>query len=308
MRFESFRTVVLAAAVSAAALIQGASATPTYHNIYTFCASGSCGSNEGTHPEGALVMDSSSGNLYGTTQTGGAYGFGTVYELSPDGTGGWTYRTVYSFCQDTTNCPDGGQPVAALIIDTSGNLYGTTSYYGHTGTGYGGTVFRITHPTRPSPTFKVLYTFCSLASCADGNHATTGLSYAGAASGAYNGTSPLYGTTVGGGSHGAGIVYELDPPAGHGAWNETVLYNLGASSVDVALPSSGVLVDASGDLYGTAGTGAFGSGGVYQLAPSGGGYSESVVYNFCSNPVSGCPDGKSPAANLVLDSTGNKFF
>jgi uncharacterized repeat protein (TIGR03803 family) len=309
MRLNFFRSIVLAMATFATA--QGASATPTYHNIYTFCPGGTCGGSEGTHPQGALVMDAS-GNFYGTTQNGGAYGFGTVYEVSPDGMGGWTYRTLHSFCQDTTNCPDGGQPVSALVIDTSGNLYGTTSYYGHTGTGYGGTAFKITHVGRPSPTFKVIYTFCSLTGCADGTHVNAGLSYAGAASGAYDGTSPLFGTTVSGGTglFANGVVFKLEPPAGSGTWNETVLYNMCSVSgcIDGANPSSGVLVDGSGNLYGTAGTGAFGSGEVYQLAPSGGGYSESVVYNFCATPVSGCPDGKSPAGNLVLDSTGNKFF
>jgi hypothetical protein len=81
--------------------------------------------NDGGIPNGGLIFDSG-GNMYGTTQYGGPNFAGNVFELTPSGNGAWTETIIYNFCS-LSNCLDGGVPLAGLISDTSGNLYGTTA-------------------------------------------------------------------------------------------------------------------------------------------------------------------------------------
>jgi uncharacterized repeat protein (TIGR03803 family) len=84
------------------------------------------GGIDGAYPECALVFDSK-GNLYGTTQAGGTYGYGTVFELSPQSGGAWSETILYSFCS-LSGCADGKFPGwGALVMDSAGNLYGVTS-------------------------------------------------------------------------------------------------------------------------------------------------------------------------------------
>src|SRR5438445_411254 len=91
--------------------------------LYKFCPQVGC--TDGTNPAGGLVMDAS-GNLYGTTNSGGSHGGGgTVFKLAPSGKG-WTETVLYSFCAQI-NCPDGLFPQGRLILDESGNLYGTAN-------------------------------------------------------------------------------------------------------------------------------------------------------------------------------------
>lgn len=116
----------------------------------------------------------------------------------------------------------------------------------------------------------------------------------------------IYGTTEGGGSgcgggHGCGTVYELTPSGG--GWTEKILYNFSGIDGDGATPVSGVIFDDVGNLYGTTsgagGTGAAGT--VYELSPSGGGWTETVLYSFHGS------DGAQPFAGLTLDSSGNLY-
>ena len=154
--------------------------------LYRFCSQSNC--QDGFGPASSLVQ-ATNGNFYGTTTTGGANGYGTIFEISPAG----ELTTLYSFCSQS-GCADGGYGVAygaegALIQATDGNFYGTTSYGGNTsgGTLGFGTIFKIT----PGGALTTLYTFCTQSNCSDGAHSYAGLVQA------TNGT--FYGTTATGG-------------------------------------------------------------------------------------------------------------
>jgi uncharacterized repeat protein (TIGR03803 family) len=155
--------------------------------------------SDGSRPwDWAGLLADATGNLYGTSSSGGANGYGTVFQLDPSG----TLTVLYSF----TDGSDGGDPTAGLIADTAGNLYGTTLEGGATGScnrPYGcGTVFQLT----PSGALTVLHTFTG----SDGAGPEAGL----IADAAGN----LYGTTHSGGAgtscvQGCGTVFELSVPA-----------------------------------------------------------------------------------------------
>ncbi len=155
--------------------------------LYSFCSQAPhC--TDGQFPFAGLVQ-ATNGSFYGTTSAGGANGYGTIFELTPDG----NLTTLYSFCSQT-HCTDGAYPYAGLVQATNGNFYGTTEVQGSHG---GGTVFELTSAGK----FKVLYSFCSQTYCADGS-----LPY-GALVQATNGN--LYGTTFSGGEFDDGVVFAL---------------------------------------------------------------------------------------------------
>lgn len=104
--------------------------------LYSFCSVAACA--DGEYPQSALIIDAS-GNLYGTTQSGGANADGTVFVVAPTG----QETVLHSFCS-ATKCSDGKSPLAGLLMDESGSLYGTTSAGG--ANGKGGTVFELAHP------------------------------------------------------------------------------------------------------------------------------------------------------------------
>jgi uncharacterized repeat protein (TIGR03803 family) len=183
---------------------------------------------DGVYLYAGLIFDHA-GNLYGTTQQGGTYGFGTVFELTSRAGGGWTENVLYSFGANGT---DGVEPYAGLIFDDAGNLYGTT-FVG--GTYNGGTVFELTPQAGGGWTEKVLHSF--------GNGTDGFQPYAGLI---FDGTGNLYGTTYGG----AGAVFELTPQAG-GGWTEKVLHRFNSNGTDGYLPLGGLILDAAGNLYGT---------------------------------------------------------
>src|SRR5579862_131657 len=161
----------------------------TLSTLYVFCSQNGC--SDGVAPEAGLVQ-SAGGYLYGTTNTGGKNGFGTVFQVSPTG----ALTTLYSFCSQT-NCTDGQYPASALVQATNGDLYGTT-FSG--GANNDGTVFRIT----TGGALTTSYSFCAQTGCVDGMHPEAGLVQA--ASGA------LYGTTSGsGGVSGGGTIYKITP-------------------------------------------------------------------------------------------------
>ena len=188
----------------------------------------------GANPPGGVIRDSA-GNLYGTTLHGGAANAGVVYKLNTAS----HEMVLHSF----TDGADGGYPYAGVILDSAGNLYGTTS---QGGTGSFGLVYRL--DTNGNET--VLYSFTG---GADG-----GQPYAGVIR---DSAGNLYGTTYNDGA-GRGVVYELDT-----AGQETVLYSF-TGSTDGDGPEAGVIRDSAGNLFGTTSAGGKGSGGVvFKLKP-----------------------------------------
>jgi uncharacterized repeat protein (TIGR03803 family) len=199
------------------------------------------GGADGSTPYGGLVEDAA-GNLYGTTNDGGAYGFGTIFVVNKIG----NEEVLYSF----TGGDDGAAPRGGLVLDDEGNLYGTTEFGGD---GYG-TVFVI-HTTdgRPTDTESVLYTFTG---GEDGGDPRGGV--------ILDDAGNLYGTTYEGGANGVGTVFMVDP-----AGNEQVLHSFNYTGGDGQFPAGGLLLNA-GNLYGTTvsgGTIGFGTVFVLQLAP-----------------------------------------
>ncbi len=303
--------LVFAATIAfALAPIHSASAY-TFKVLHRFCAQPTC--PDGANPVTALVRDDA-GNLYGTTAYGGKYGDvnastgGTVFELRLTGTG-YKFRVLHDFCVQP-NCADGENPYGSLILDTNGDLYGT-ALSGGTGAGgvNNGVAFRLVpNADRTKWKFKILYTFCSQASCADGAQPFGNLTYQGSQSGAlYDGTSPLYGTTFGGGSHASGIVFALTGKA-HGT--ESVLYGFCSQKNcdDGQHPEASLLLDAKGDLFGTAAVGGgYDFGTAFELLPGKSGYTEAVLHDFCTTENDFCPDGQEPGSPVVMNATGDLF-
>ena len=244
-----------------------------------------------------MIIDAA-GNLYGTTQFGGNYVQGSVYELTPTRGGGWMETVLHSFQQNGT---DGIQPVAGLTMDAAGNLYGTTFAGGPYN---GGTVFELTPSAGGGWTETVLHNFNHDGS--DGYTPEAGL--------VLDAAGDLYGTTHDGGTHncgtpqsddGCGTVFELSPASG-GGWTETVLHSFSNNGLDGIYPFAGPLIfDAAGNLYGTTyWGGAYGVGTVFELRPNGGGsWTEAVLHNFKQNGT----DGGQPLAGLIFDTVGNLY-
>jgi hypothetical protein len=238
--------LTVAAVLCAAVVPNGGSLAATLKTLYSFCPQGQVGCPDGSKPLASLVMDPA-GNLYGTTQTGGisgascgqGAGCGTVFELmpNPDRTK-WTEKVLYSFC-DQAGCADGADPVAGLVRDKSGNLFGTA--------GYGsGVVFELTPSGGDTIwTETVLYPFCEREACADGVYPQTGV--------ILDKAGILYGTTQQGGNMNVGVVFELKPNAGGAGWSETVLHSFCAQTncSDGSEPLAGLTQDGDGNLYGT---------------------------------------------------------
>ena len=214
-----------------------------------FCVNAVAQSSLGALPYAGVIMDAS-GNLYGTTTNGGAYGWGTVYELSPTG----TETVLYNF----TGGSDGGDPYGGLIRDSRGNLYGTTAYRGEKACAAGpgcGVVYKLT----PGNKQTVLYTFTG---GSDGGVPLAGL--------IRDPSGNFYGTTLGGGNpncyvsndysmSGCGVVYRLSPQG-----IQTTLHIFAGGS-DGAGPYGGVIRASSGNLYGTTyGGGTYGFGTIFK--------------------------------------------
>jgi hypothetical protein len=178
------------------------------------------------------------GNLYGTTAGGGTEcghgGCGIVFELTPNSKGEWTEAVLYSFLGGDN---DGVDPHSTPVMDAAGNLYGTTVEGGPYYTS--GTVFELT-PGSDGWSEQVLLFFDG----SDGAAPTAGL--------LTDSVGDLYGTAPGGGPNTGGVAYTLSP--GSGGWNETILnafYYYGYGAPGGSNPYAGVILDASGNLYGT---------------------------------------------------------
>jgi len=297
------RALAAGAALAAAALAPAGGAQAwTFKTLYSFCSQNGCA--DGEDPLAGLLIDAS-GNLYGTTLSGGksvVQNGGVVFQLARQGET-WTYSVLYSFCS-RHRCNDGGRPVGRLISDIHGALYGTTSVQGDKASREGGTVFRLApNQDRSSWNFRRLYAFCQHeAGCLRGGP-NGGLTYFGAASGApYDLQSALHGTTIGGGACYYGVVFGLRRPTDGGHWSETVNHEF--CGADGRAPYDELWMDESRMLFGvTAGGGSSSWGTVYQLDPRHG--IETVLHNFCS--LADCADGAYPAAGVVADSEGNFF-
>src|SRR6202790_111777 len=166
-------------AVLALLLVSVAQAA-TESTLYAF---GFPGSGDGMYPYCTLILDAN-GNLFGVTQAGGSHDAGTVFELSPGQGGQWTETVLHEFAGQS----DGENPLAGLVFDSAGNLYGTAGYGGANGTGL---VFELS-PQGSSWTYKVLYNFGVYPGSGDGFGPNSAL--------IFDKLGNLYGTTYNGGT------------------------------------------------------------------------------------------------------------
>ncbi|MGA7217953.1 MAG: choice-of-anchor tandem repeat GloVer-containing protein [Candidatus Sulfotelmatobacter sp.] len=253
------------------------------------------GGGDGISPQSPLVLDAA-GNLYGTTAYGGGTcpfqadsGCGTVFELSPNSSGGWTETVLHRF----NHSSDGAFPITGVILDSSGSLYGTTEFAGVVNTispSGCGTLYKLT-PSGGSWSFSVLYTFAASGGCSGGVLVSDSM-------------GNFYGTTFAGGiakyhcRDGCGVVFKFAPSGS--SWTESVLYEFtGEADGDTPFP---LIRDSEGNLYGGAlfgGSGAClpnGCGTLFELKPSGSSWSFSVLHNFNGNDGA-LPVGITHAAN-----------
>ena len=259
-------------------LIPGQNGTWSEQVLYKFAGSPS----DGGYPSGALTFDRQ-GNLYGTTQVGGTYGAGTVFELSP-GAGVWSEKVLHSFRPQSFGGTDGfNLYVDGLAIDGAGNLYGTTNSGGSSC--YCGTVFEVSPGANGIWTEKVLYRFTG-GNDGGGSFGTTPVLDAG---------GNLYGVTNSGGAHDYGVVYELVRGAA-GSWTERVLYSFPGGNGG-ATPLGKLVFDSAGNLYGTTYYTA------YELSPtSSGPWTIKTLHSFA-----GGTDGANVQSGLVFDKAGNLY-
>jgi uncharacterized repeat protein (TIGR03803 family) len=225
------------------------------------------GGKDGTDPAAGLIFDAA-GNLYGTTAEGGEYRYGTAFELTPAAGGRWTEKILHNFGKDK----DGNQPVAGLISDAAGNLYGTNIEGGAYGLG---TVFELTPNVGGGWTEKVVHSFNGK----DGGDPAGCL--------IFDAAGNLYGTTN-------STAFELTPKAG-GGWAEKILHTFNPYHRDGSFPAAGLIFDAAGNLYGTTSQGGdhTDKGTVFELTPAEGGrWTEKLLYNY---------------AGLTLDGAGNLY-
>jgi uncharacterized repeat protein (TIGR03803 family) len=240
--------------------------------LYNFCYEGSpC--KDGVYPQGRLTPDGK-GNFYGVTIEGGDFGAGVVFELSPNGNGGWNENPIYSFDPG----PGGFTPAYSYVIfDSAGNLYGTASSGG--GANYAGVVFELS-PGESSWTETVLYDF---AGSPDGASPYSGL--------VMDPAGDLYGVTHLGGASGNGTVFEVSPSGG--GWTERVIYNIADSDAILG----GLAIDSVGNIFGNS------YETVFELIPNGNVFDPHVIHTFAGSPK----DGSNAFGTPVLDGAGNIY-
>jgi len=256
-----------------------------YQVIHLFTGS----QGDGEMPLGPLIFDQA-GNMYGTTFSRGNsrtclaqhLDCGTVFELSPSG-GGWVEKVLYKF----TGSSDGAYPGGNLALDAAGDLYGTT--YGG-GTFGWGVVYELSSGSN-GWVETVLYTFTGTS---DGGQPEGGVTF--------DANGNLLGTAYVGGSSGFGTVFKLTP--GGSGWTQSVLHSFTGGS-DGAYPGHNLLLDSAGNIYGAAAGGGLtncisGCGTVFELSPSGSGWTFSDLYSFSG------PDGELPG-EILFDASGNIF-
>lgn len=280
--------------------------------LYEFCTvQTDC--PDGSGPNG-LVMDSA-GTIYGTTWGGGRPGKGVIFRLRYDaGTGKWKEDVLYTFCAGKSRCTDGANPNATLLLDSAGNLYGTTVFGGNvaaclatTGSEACGVVFELSPNTATGKwSQEVLHAFCSEQNCADGFEPFAEL--------VMDKAGNLFGTTEFGSyycdefgcDHGPGVIFELTPGAPAGTWTEKVIHSF--NYADGANPVSSLTFDPAGNLFGTTlwgGRAKNASGTVFELTfdAVADKWNHKIIHNFCAQ----CAGGAEPQGKLVFDAAGNLF-
>ena len=285
-RFSRFMSWVLSVLAVAATLVRGAGATNPPQMIYSFS-----GGPDGEYTDTDLVIDQA-GNIYGTSVQGGAYGSGTVWQLSPSASG-WIHTVLYDF----RGGQDGGEPYKGVALDKHGNLYGTAGvggkYVGPCSDTGCGVVFKLAH-SNGAWIFRVIHSFVG-------------------GSDGYGPGSPLvvdrhgnvYGMTPTGGTNACacGVVFQLEPEAG-GHWEFTVIHAFAGGNDGIGGSAGRPLLDRAGNLYSvsTAG-GAKGKGIAFQLRRTDAGtWKEKVLYTF-----KGQPDAGFPYSGLIPDQEGNLY-
>ena len=261
--------------------------------LHAFLCEDCRGGRDGGRPAAGFIADAG-GALYSTTFDGGAgcppnsEGCGTVFKLAPTSAGGFKETVLYAF----EGGSDGVAPLAGLIADATGALYGTTEGGGTPSSYCCGTVFKLA-PNKGGYAESLLYVFRG---GSDGAYPPGGGGLIADKSGA------LYGTTSQGGgdcssSGGCGIAFKLTPKKS--AYTESVICAFRGGD-DGSNPVGGLIADAAGALYGTTSAGGrSGAGTVFKLTPERRGYRESVVYAF-----RGGDDGSNPAGGLITDTAG----
>ncbi len=226
------------------------------------------------------------------------------------------YKVLWNFAG--APAADGAFPSGALISDSDGNLYGSTQRGGTAPASACamdgcGTIFELSPNSDGTWSEKVLYSFCASpvnGICLDGAEPLASLTFDSAGN--------LYGTTSIGGPaqplNQAGIVFKLSPPLLPGdAWTESILHNFCSDygndeCLDGYRPYSSLIFDAAGNLYGTTLSGGNGGGGtVFELSPGSLGWTETVLYSFCSSGTRYCPDGANPVSGVTFDAAGNLY-
>src|SRR5271157_394855 len=234
---------------------------------------------DGAYPgytNGDLIFDQA-GKIYGTTENGGSHSYGVVYELTPSGSG-WTESVLYNFSGS-----DGAYPYSGVIFDNAGNLYGTTFEGGLGGVG---TVFELTYSIGWTETF-----LNSFRNGTDGSYLIAGL--------IFDQSGNLFGATNNGGQGGGGTVFKLTPS--NGSWTYSLVYSFTGGAE--CGPWGNLVMDGAGNLYGTTVCdGAKNAGSVFELTPSGSGWTYTSLHDF-----TGGSDGALPYCNVVFDANGNLY-
>ena len=238
------------------------------------------GGTGGFYPQEGLVMDAA-GNLYGATLNGGVDNQGTIFELSPNGSGGWIYNVIVECNENNGACADS---MGSLAMDRNGNLYGTTIF---------GNIFEVSKGAS-GWTASLIH---KLTAGTDGDEASPL---------AIDASGNLYGTILFGGANGMGYVFELSQQAG--SWVLSDLHDFsGSDGSNASLNAAPVTLDASGNIYGVTSVGGTstncqsGCGVAFELVKGASGWTETVLHDFTGN------DGSAPTSPLLLGNDGNIY-
>ncbi|MGA2588928.1 MAG: choice-of-anchor tandem repeat GloVer-containing protein [Bryobacteraceae bacterium] len=242
------------------------------------------GGHDGFGPGAGVTVDRH-GNILGMTPTGGAYGFGIVYQLHPNGDGTYTERVIHTFTGGADGL--GGSP-GRLAVDAAGNVFGLSTAGGANGNG---DVFELSPTQTGEWNVTVLYAFLG--------EPGSGFPYGALVADAQGN---LYGTTYYAGANDLGTVYRLSRR--NGVWRETGIYSFQGGR-DGAGPLSTLVAAADGNLYGTTSEGGAGCncGTIFKLTLTDSGVTYGVAHRF-----KGPPDGAYVYNGMVADSTGTNLY